>query len=63
MTAASGLPNHFLNFDGVLWQHFANQRKRFYIDNPPVCTIVAIKGPILKFKTVGEPLFKPILPS
>jgi hypothetical protein len=24
-TAASGLPNHFLNFDIVLWQHFANQ--------------------------------------
>jgi hypothetical protein len=28
----------------------------FYIESPPVCTIVAIKGPILKFlKTVGEP--------
>jgi hypothetical protein len=56
MTAASGLPNHFLNFDGVLWQHFANQRDRFYIQSTTVCTIVAIKGPILKIlKTVGEP--------
>jgi hypothetical protein len=49
MTAASALPNHFLNFDGVLWQHFANQRNWFYIESPPVCAIVAIKGPILKF--------------
>jgi hypothetical protein len=49
MTAASGLPNHLPNFDGVLWQHFANQWNRFYIESPPVCTIVAIKGLILKF--------------
>jgi hypothetical protein len=42
------MPNHALNFDGVLWQHFANQRNWFYIENPPVCTIVAIKRPILK---------------
>jgi hypothetical protein len=48
-TAVSGLPNHFLNFDGILWQHFSNQWNRFYIESPPVCTIVAIKGPILKF--------------
>jgi hypothetical protein len=37
-----------LNFDGVLWQHFANQRNWFYIENPPVCAIVAFKRPILK---------------
>jgi hypothetical protein len=43
------MPNHGLNFDGVLWQHFATGRNRFYIESPPVCTIVAIKGPILKF--------------
>jgi hypothetical protein len=56
MAAVSGLPNHLLNFDGVLWQHFANQRNRLYIENPPVCTIVAIKRRILKnLKTVGEP--------
>jgi hypothetical protein len=42
------MPNHALNFDGVLWQHIANQRDWFYIENPPVCTIVAFKGPILK---------------
>jgi hypothetical protein len=48
-TAISSLPNHFLNFDGVLWQHFANQKNQFYIESPPVCIIVAIKGPILKF--------------
>jgi hypothetical protein len=46
--AASGMPNHALNFDGVLWKNFANQRNWFYIENHPVCTIVAFKGPILK---------------
>jgi hypothetical protein len=44
---ASGMPYHALNFDGVLWQNFANQRNWFYIENPPVCTIVAFKGRIL----------------
>jgi hypothetical protein len=24
--ATSGMPNHALKFDGVLWQHFANQK-------------------------------------
>jgi hypothetical protein len=47
-TAVSGLPNHFLNFDGVLSKHFANQRNWFYIENPPFSTIIAIKRPILK---------------
>jgi hypothetical protein len=45
--ATSGKPNHAINFDGVLWQHFANQRNWFYIENPPVCT--------KNLKTVGEP--------
>jgi hypothetical protein len=45
-TAVSGLPNHFLNFDSVLWQNFEKPWNRFYINSPPVCTIVAIKGPI-----------------
>jgi hypothetical protein len=32
------MPNHHaLNFDGVLWQHFANQSNWFYIENPLVC--------------------------
>jgi hypothetical protein len=49
------MPNHTLNFDGVLWQHFANQRNRFLMKSPPVCTIVAIKGPISKFlKLLGN---------
>jgi hypothetical protein len=47
LSATSGMPNHALNFDGVLWQHLANQRNWFYIEIP-VCTIVAIKRPILK---------------
>jgi hypothetical protein len=44
------LPNHALNFDGVLWQHFANERNWFHIENPPVCTMVAFKRPILKIQ-------------
>jgi hypothetical protein len=44
----SGMSDHALNFDGSLWQNFANQRNRFYFESPPVCTILAIKRPILK---------------
>jgi hypothetical protein len=49
LRAISGVPNHALNFGGGLWQHFANQRSWFYIESPPVCTIVANKEPVLKF--------------
>jgi hypothetical protein len=44
----SGMPNHALNFDGGLQQHFANKRNRFYIESPLVCKTVAIKRSILK---------------
>jgi hypothetical protein len=43
-----GIPNHTFNFDGGVWQYFANQRNRFYIEWPPVCNFVAIKRPLLK---------------
>jgi hypothetical protein len=53
------MPNHELNLDGVLWQHFANQINQFYIESPPACTIVAIKS--ADFKILK--LFRPILAS